>query len=137
MRGMRGVLLGILVGMCSGPLAAQAATPLDGTKWKIAITPDEAARKAGEKASKDNLVFKNGQVTSAACVKYGFAPSSYTAAGAPTSPSFQMEQVSPKEGKMSWSGQVSGDTIAGTTTWTKTNGKTLHYQFSGKKAKSS
>ena len=129
-----GLVMGVLLAstcLISSVVHAATAT-LNGTQWSIKITPDEAAKKAGEKASKDTVIFKGGQMTSTACVKYGFTPSSYTATGAETGPSFQTEQVSPKEGKMTWSGQVSGNTITGTAAWTKKNGQVLHYTFSGK-----
>ena len=137
MRMVRWMLVGMLVGVCVSPGMVHAATPLDGTKWQITITPDAAAKKAGEKPSKDTLIFKGGQMTSTACVKYGFAHSAYTAAGASIAPSFQAEQTSAKEGKMTWSGQVSGNTISGTAVWTKKNGQILNSAFTGKKAKSS
>ena len=137
MRMMRGMLVGMLVGVCVSPGIVHAATPLDGTKWQITLTPDAAAKKAGEKPSKDALIFKGGQVTSTACVKYGFAHSAYTTAGTPAAPSFQAEQTSAKEGKMTWSGQVAGNTISGTAVWTKKNGQVLNSTFTGKKAKSS
>ena len=137
MRMMRWMLVGMLVGVCVSPGMVHAATPLDGTKWQITVTPDDAAKKAGEKASKDTLIFKASQLTSTACVKYGFAHSAYTAAGTPAAPSFQAEQTSAKEGKMTWSGQVSGNTISGTAVWTKKNGQILNSAFTGKKAKSS
>ena len=137
MRVRRWMLAGMLVGACVIPMVVQAATPLDGTKWQITITPDAAAKKAGEKVSKDMLIFQGGQMTSTACVKYGFAHSAYTAAGTSAAPSFQAEQTSAKEGKMTWSGKVSGDTIGGTASWTKKNGRMLHYRFAGKKVQSS
>ena len=133
----RWVLVGMVVGVCVSPVMVHAATPLEGTKWQITITPDAAAKKAGEKASKDSLIFKGGQMTSTACVKYGFAHSAYTAAGTPAAPSFQAEQTSAKEGKMNWSGQVAGNTISGTAAWVKNDGQVLNYTFTGKKAKSS
>lgn len=128
-----GLVVGMLVGVCLSPMVVHAATPLDGTKWQITITPDAAAKKAGEKASKDALIFQGGQMTSTACVKYGFASSAYTAAGTAASPSFQTEQTSTKEGTMTWSGQVSGNTISGTAIWTKKNGQVLNSTFTGKK----
>ena len=138
MRMMRWMLVGMLVGVCVSPGIVQAATMLDGTKWQITVTPDDAAKKAGEKASKDTLIFKKGQLTSTACVKYGFAHSAYTAAGTPAAPAvFQAEQTSAKEGTMTWSGQVAGNTISGTAAWTKKNGQVLNYTFTGKKAKAS
>jgi len=132
------LIVGILVGVCVSGGIVHAATPLDGTKWQITITPDAAAKKAGEKPSKDALIFKGGQMTSTACVKYGFTPSAYTTAGTGASSSFQTEQTSAKEGKMTWSGQASGNTISGTAVWTKKNGQVLNSTFTGKKkAKSS
>ena len=137
MRMMRWMLVGMLVGVWISPVMVHAATALDGTKWQIVVTPDAAAKKAGEKVSKDTLIFKGEQMTSTACVKYGVAHSAYTAAGTSAPPSFQAEQTSAKEGKMTWSGQVTGGTVSGTAVWTKKNGQVLNYSFSGKKAKSS
>ncbi len=128
-----GLAVGMLVGFCVSPVMVHAAAPLDSTKWQITLTPDAAAKKAGETPSKDALIFKGEQMTSTACVKYGFAPSSYTTAGTAASPSFQTEQTSAKEGKMTWSGQVAGNTISGTAVWTKKNGQVLNSTFAGKK----
>ena len=137
MRMMRWMLVGILVGVCASPVMGHAATAVDGTTWQITITPDDAEKKVGEKASKDTLSFKGGQLTSTACVKYGFTHSAFTVGGTSTAPSFQADQTSAKEGKMAWSGQVAGNAISGTVAWTKKNGQVLHYTFTGKKAKSS
>jgi hypothetical protein len=120
--------------MLAGMVSAAGAA-LDGTRWSVTVTPDTAAKKAGEKPSKDTLIFKDGQLTSTACVKYGFAPSAYTATGTSTKASFQAEQTSAKEGKTSWSGHATEGTITGTMTWTKQNGQTLQYTFSGKRSK--
>ncbi len=135
-----GLVIGILLAnTCLTSNVVHAATgTFDGMQWSIKITPDDAAKKAGEKVSKDTMIFKSGQMTSTACVKYGFQPSNYIATGATTGSLFQTKQVSPKEGTMAWSGQVSGDTITGTAIWTKKNGQMLNYSFTGKKqAKSS
>ena len=130
------VMLGLLVCGVSATqvLAGTQTGPLDGTKWKIGGMPDEAAKRMGEKPSKDTLIFKEGQLISTACVKYGFKASPYTAAQAGTRWSFRTEQMSPKEGKTVWSGTVNGDAITGTMVWTKTDGTMLHYTFEGIKA---
>ena len=130
------VMLGLLV--CSLGATQVWATsqtgPLDGTKWKIRGIPDEAAKRMGEKPSKDSLIFKEGNMTSTACVRYGFKASPYTTSEAGTAWSLNAEQVSPKHGKMTWGGQVHGESITGTMVWTKTDGTTLHYTFEGMKA---
>ena len=133
----RGILLAMLAGLCVAPGTARAAGSLDGTKWQITITPDAAAMKAGEKPSEDTLIFQEGQVTSTECVPYGFEHSSYTMSQAEAAPTFETEQVSEKEGTMTWWGQVVGDTINGTAVWTKKNGDVLHSTFTGKRAQSS
>ena len=116
-------------------MAASPVRPLDGIRWKIQITPDEVARRAGEKPSKDTLVFKNGEMTSTACVKYGFKASPYTASQSGSSWSFTSEQVSAKQGKTAWSGTVNGETVNGTMVWTKPDGTTLHAAFAGTEAR--
>ena len=136
-RAVGSVMLGLLV--CSlGATQVLAAThtgPLNGTKWKIRGMPDEAAKRVGEKPSKDTLIFKEGNMTSTACVRYGFKVSPYTASQSGTAWSLNTEQVSPKHGKMTWAGQVNGEAITGTMVWTKKDGTMLHYTFEGTKAR--
>ena len=131
------VLLGLLVWSPGAPQvwAATHTGPLDGTKWKIRGLPDEAATRMGEKPSKDALIFKAGNMTSTACVKYGFKASPYAASQSGTAWSVNTEQVSPKHGKMTWAGQVNGEVITGTMVWTKIDGTMLHYTFEGTKAR--
>ena len=122
----------------SGPVQAKSqmasSASLEGSKWSVTITPDAAAVKQGQKPSKDTLIFKAGKLTSTACVKYGFLASPYTSAAAQTGAwSFTTEQTSPKEGKMSWMGEASGNLVKGTMTWTKGDGSVLNYTFEGKK----
>ena len=132
------MILGLSLGAGSVQAERQLAStaPLEGSKWSVTITPDAAAAKQGEKPSKDTLIFKAGKLTSTACVKYGFTASPYTAAAAQTGTvwSFNTEQTSSKEGKISWMGEVSGNSVKGTMSWTKKNGSVLNYTFQGKKA---
>ena len=116
-------------------MAASPVRPLDGTRWKIRIAPDEAARRAGEKPSNDTLVFKNGEMTSTACVKHGFKASPYTASQSGSSWSFTSEQVSAKQGKTAWAGTVNGKAVNGTMAWTKPDGTILRAAFAGTEAR--
>ena len=145
---MRKVLTGLVLGMGIigfGFSASSDQTPptttvssasasLDGSTWPVKLTPDAAAAKAGEKAFDDELAFNNGQVTMSACVKSGFAPSSYSASVAGTTWSFDTKQASADQGETNWTGIISGDSIKGTMIWTKKDGSTLHYDYEGKKA---
>ena len=111
-----------------------SVAPLEGTKWSIKLTPDAMAKQKGEKSSKDTLTFRNGTLTSTACVKYGFTASPYTTARSGAAWSFNTEQLSKKDGKTAWTGQVSGGAITGTMTWTKLDGSVLRYSFEGKRS---
>lgn len=114
-----------------------AASSIEGTKWPVKVTPDAATAQKGEKAFDDELAFKDGQVTMSACVKAGFAPSSYSLAPSGSAWSFETSQTSKGQGKTNWTGLVSGDAIKGTMVWTKTDGTTLRYNYEGKKTAAS
>ena len=132
------IALGLMVGL-GGTAIAQAAPNtegrLDHSQWKIKITPDEAAKRQGEKAGRDALVFRDGKLISKGCGRYGFGPSTYTANQSGSTWTFNTEQTSPNKGNTSWSGQISGNTITGTMLWTKKNGNAIHYSFAGQRAR--
>ena len=138
-RGLALVLGMVVCGIGFGQRLAQAATStamgLEHSKWSIKITPDEAAKQQGEKQGRDALIFRDGTLISTGCARYGFAPSTYTASQSGSAWTFTTEQTSPKQGKTTWSGQISGETINGTMTWMKQNGGTIHYSFEGHRAR--
>jgi hypothetical protein len=108
-----------------------AAATLDGTSWTVRVVPDAAAKKAGEHAFRDTLIFKDGEMTAKDCLKYGFEPAPYKMGDASGMTSFQSTQVSLKEGTDVWSGTVNENRVQGNLIWTKTDGKTLNYTFKG------
>ena len=127
-----GLVVGlVMIGMGSAALAA--VSPLEGTSWSVKVVPDEAATQQGEKSFDDGFVFKDGKVTLTACVKAGFAPSTYTAAPAGEAWTLTTEQVSPDQGQTKWEAEISGNAIHGTLVWTKTTGTVLRYTFQGSK----
>jgi hypothetical protein len=95
--------------------------------WKVKITPDADATAKGEKESDDTLVLKSGKFHSTGCDPYGFGPASYKVEGN----HFMADTESKKEGKIHWHGEVSGATVSGQMTWTKTDGNVMNYTFSG------
>ncbi len=115
--------------------ATQSATvsPLEGTTWPVTVTPDELATRKGEKPFADTLMFKDGKVTMSACVKMGFAPSTYTTAPAGAGWSLWTQQTSKDQGQTTWQATLTGETIKGTMVWKKSDGSLLHYAFEGKK----
>ena len=130
-----------LVGVClvlgaqtqSASSSLKGLKGLEGTRWAVIVTPDEAAISKGEKIYNDTLVFSGSKVTMTECVAYGFGPSAYTAAKSGDSWSFSTDQVSEKEGKTRWAAEMKGDSVKGTLVWTKKDGTVFNYAFGGKK----
>ena len=115
--------------------ATQPATsPLEGTSWPVTVTPDAMAAQKGEKPFDDTLIFKDGLVTMSACVKIGFAASSYALRPAGETWLFTTQQLSKDQGTTHWEATFTGETVKGTLLWTKLDGTSLHYTFEGKKA---
>src|SRR5207244_872497 len=99
-------ILSIVMAACVFGAMTVRAESLDGTKWKIKVTPDKEAAAKGEKAFPDTLLFANGKVTSTACVPYGFKATSYKAEAKEGVTHWASEQMSEKEGKTVWTGEV-------------------------------
>ena len=137
------VVSAAVVGQCPSASGEQASTQiastssLEATTWPVKVIPDATTAQKGEKAFDDELSFKGGQVTMSACVKSGFAPSSYTLAPSGSSWSFTTRQVSKDQGNTNWTGLISGDSMKGTMVWTKLDGTILRYNYEGKKAAAS
>jgi hypothetical protein len=114
--------------------ATALAVPRDafwGT-WKVVVTPDEDAQKAGEKEFKDTLTFKGDQFLSAACKKRGFESAQYTEdTRAGVAATFKCEAKSKTQGTATWSGTSTGSDINGEMTWKKPDGTELHYTYKG------
>jgi hypothetical protein len=121
--------------LVAAPRAARAGDALVGT-WKIKITPDEDARKAGEKKEiSDKITLKGNQFVSEhwkkefkfdACAyeedtrRFGIAQ-------------FSAKPTSKTNGKMVWTGTVAANQMKGEITWTKADGAELKYTFEGEK----
>ena len=97
------------------------------TCWKLAVTPDDAARQAGRDAFVEYLMFDSLGFTAEALAKLGFEPSAIGDAGANA---FTSTSVSEDHGTIVWSGAVAGDRIAGTMVWTR-EGVAYAYAFAG------
>ena len=128
------VLLALLCTFVVAPKLA-LADALVGT-WKITITPDEDARKAGEKKEiEDTITLKGSKFTSARwknehkfdAVEYEEDTRRYGTA------QFTAKPESKTGGKMEWSGTVAANQMKGEITWTKPDGTELKYTFTGEK----
>jgi hypothetical protein len=102
--------------------ATAFAKNLDGKVFTV-----EAAEKGKTSGEKEDIDFAKGKFHSKGCDQYGFDSGAYTMTG----DKFEADTTSAKEGKIHWSGTVSGDRIEGTYVWTKTGQKPIEYWFKG------
>lgn len=111
--------------------AAAFAGALDGTTWKIAVTPDDESARKGEAAYEDTLIFAGDHVTTTEGPKHGFYAAAYT--GNKRGTIFNATVPSISEGSATWSGEIKGDAVTGRISWRKKDGTRVRYSFSGKK----
>lgn len=111
---------------------AAFAGPLDGTTWKITVTPDKEAARKGEQPFEDQLIFAGDKVTSTTWATRGFFASSYQADRRGRGFSSQLANVS--DGSASLTGAIKGDdSISGKISWRKKDGARLGFTFNGTK----
>lgn len=110
------------------------AQPLEGSKWKIKLVPDDDSRKAGAKQIEDTVLFKGSKFTSEAFGKQGFAAADYDEdARGLISATFKVEVKSDSAGTAKWSGTVTSTQIKGQLIITGKDGKVTTYDFLGEK----
>lgn len=109
------------------------ASPLEGSRWQVKVSPDEAATEKGEHPFDDTIVFQGGKVSMSECVKVGFEATPYSVTKSGTGWSFRTEQFAAKLGTTVWTAEIEGSTIRGKLVSTKNDGNILVYSFDGKK----
>ncbi|HEU4402387.1 MAG TPA: hypothetical protein VFT43_09800 [Candidatus Polarisedimenticolia bacterium] len=122
------VLLALLT--TATPLLAKKKTLRPEDNWNVKITPDAGAAARGEKASSDTLILKEGFLRLRGGVEQGFGAAPYKLEGNVIT----AQTRSSSEGKIDWTTNWTGDTIAGRMVWTKKDGAVLTYTFSGTRA---
>jgi hypothetical protein len=111
-----------------------AADPFESTRWEIKVAPDEDARRAGAKDFDEVLVFKGSLFTAQSLEKRGFKSVQYEDDTRRFGPaSFKAEQESDKEGQAKWTGLITATSIKGELVWTKKDGTTLTYSYTGER----
>lgn len=137
---MRYALFAVLA-VLMGFVAVQASSrvmkdPFDG-KWKAVVTPDEDAKKAGEKAFDDTLIFKGGKFESVECTPYGFKPVAYDqdTRGGANAAKFTATLKNDEGVVQKWEGAVTGGELRGTLVITKKDGVELRYELKAERTK--
>ena len=108
------VAVGVLLSAVGGRGVVWADEALDGMAFV-----GEVGKEGKASGDPDELIFGQGTFRSTACDQYGFGDGPYTAAVDGDTITFNAETVSAKEGRMEWSGTVTGVTLEGTAMWRK------------------
>lgn len=112
---------------------AAHAERMDGTKWKVTVTPDKESADKGAKAFDDEFIFADGQFTSKAMQAHGFKTGPYRL----ESEMDEVEWIADKEASTGdlagWGGRVDGKTTSGDFHWQKKDGPFFFYKFTGTK----
>ena len=99
-----------LLAVATAPAGAHTAL-LDGRTF------DGVALKRGETSGDaDTLIFRDGRFRSTACDQYDYGDGAYTSSMSGDTIYFAAETVSPKFGKLLWTGRVQGERLDATLT---------------------
>lgn len=110
------------------------AGELDGTTWKVAVTPSTKAAKAGETPFEEILIFAADKLLGKTWVLRGYQAQLYTTIAAEGSMQFRSEQKNLSgEGTATWTGKIKDGTVEGTLRWVRPDGRLRLYSFKGAK----
>ena len=115
----------------AGPAAR--AERMDGTKWKVKVTPDEESAKKGAKAFDDELIFAEGRFTSTAMLAHGFKPGPYRYETEDADIEWAADKQNDARDMVGWGGRVDAKTTSGNFHWQKKDGTSLFFKFTGTK----
>ena len=130
---MRGIyaFMGMVIFSIVGSVAL-GAPPLDGTQWRVEITPKDSEIPHDI----DRLRFENGKFTSVIFERKGFLTVPYTLTGKVGGPNaWEAGQKSDTNGELSWHGELQGDAMKGTLVWKQPDGTVINHSFIGSQAK--
>jgi len=106
-----------------------AASPLDGTEWRINMTTPSA---------EDQIRFEKRKFISPLFEAKGFSNSYYTLTEKEGRPLiWETMQTSEDQGTISWRGDVDADTMRGVVSWETPDGKVVNRTFTGHKVTAS
>ena len=122
-----------LVGILAVADSAVLAERMDGTKWKVKVTPDKESADKGAKAFDDEFIFADGQFTSTAMLAHGFKTGQYGFETEGDDVEWSADKQTSIGDMAGWSGRVDGKTTTGNFHWQKKDGNSLFYKFTATK----
>jgi hypothetical protein len=107
---------------------------LDGSSWKVEVSPDGMAKEKGEKEFHETFTFADEKLMTTEGQRMGFESAPYSLSRSGDKDwGFSVNQASPTQGSYTWSGTVHGNEMRGKLVWTKADGSVLTYTFKGDK----
>ena len=122
-----------LVGILAVADSAVLAERMDGTKWKVKVTPAKESADNGAKAFDDEFIFADGQFTSKAMLAHGFKTGPYGFETEGDDVEWSADKQTSIGDMAGWSGRVDGKTTTGNFHWQKKDGNSLFYKFTATK----
>jgi hypothetical protein len=112
-------------------LTVQATVPADpfAGAWRLQFQPDNAAQDDGAQVFKDAILFHNNQMSAEAFAMYGFSTAAYSVA--PDTRIGTATMTSDTQGALQWAVRSAGGQLIGLLVWTKPDGTTHRYSFTG------
>ena len=92
----------------------------------------EMTKKGDKKGDPDNFVFKEGGFTSTGCTQYGFKENApYKVSKVKKGTAFEVTTMNDKGSKISWRGNITGNTVQGKAVMMTKAGEKTHFSFHG------
>jgi hypothetical protein len=98
--------------------------------WRCTLTPDSSAAQNGAKKFDEAVIFDGEEVMAENFAYYGFNPGAF-AMGTTEGSTFVTAMDSGMNGKIEFSGTLSGGRLSGTLVWTKKDGRVWRFVMSG------
>src|SRR5207247_999041 len=130
MRASRALWLASILAVTNSSVFAER---MDGTKWKVKITPAKESADQGAKAFDDEFIFADGQFTSTALQAHGFKPGPYRFETEGDDVEWSADKDSSSADLAGWGGRVNGNATSGNFHWQKKDGTSLFYKFTATK----
>src|ERR1041384_1480126 len=122
-----------LVGILAVARSAVLAERMDGTKWKVKVTPAKESADNGAKAFDDEFIFADGQFTSTAMLAHGFKTGPYRFETEGDDVEWSADKQTSMGDMAGWGGRVDGKTTTGNFHWQKKDGNSFFYKFTATK----
>jgi hypothetical protein len=105
------------------------AERMDGTKWKVKVTPDKESADKGAKEFDDEFIFADGQFTSTALQVQGFKSGPYRFETEGDDVEWSADKENSAEDMAGWGGRVNRKTTSGNFHSQTKSGISLFYKF--------